>query len=239
MDFLGIIAIIFIGIIVSAVSAASKKKQQDDGGEGGVPRRPAMSDIQRAFMMMSGLDNDENERKREQVLTGFKAPSPPSGAAAYNEGLSGAEGTGDREGKSDFGSVSSGSLRGDTPIEQAGFKSDYRTGQSGSLRGNTAIEAEAGVYKYAAASETVKEATESVIDNEASTLTDITADDMEHRLDESAEMADIAESSKIAATRRVKPALKLFENKNDFVKAVIFSEVLSRRQPAGRAALKR
>jgi hypothetical protein len=190
-------------------------------------------------MMMSGQD-DENERKRSEVLRGFNAPPPPvSNSTAYREGFTGAEGTGDSEGKSDFGSVPSGSLRGNTPIEQAGFKSDYRTGQSGSLRGNTAIEAEAGVYKYAAASETVKEATESVIDNEASTLTDITAGDMEHRLDESAEMADIAESSKIAATRMAKPALKLFENKNDFVKAVIFSEVMARRQSAGRAAVKR
>lgn len=54
--------LIIVGVIVAVISAAAKKKPSSSGEQGQTPR-PVMSDIQRAFMMAAGLQDD--------------APSPP------------------------------------------------------------------------------------------------------------------------------------------------------------------
>jgi hypothetical protein len=240
MDSLGFIVIIFVVItIVSAVSAGKKKPSKSGDQNEAAPRRPVMSDIQRAFMMMSGLeseDNAENEKKRSEVLSGFKAPPPPAGSTPGS-------GFGDREGLGDYEGLSYSEGFGDSE-----GLSDYGKAASGSLTGDSAIEKEAGIYKYAAAAEMLKGASETVTDDDAPTLTELKGlssferrGDMEHRLDESAELADIAEANRdrmLAGSNRAHPALGLFESKSDIVKAVIFSEVLKRRPPAGRCAAK-
>lgn len=226
MDFLGIIAIIFVGIILSAVSSAARKKQHDDDSEGKPPRRP-MSELQRAFMMMSGMESEEDERKGETIISGFNAPRPPTGTANA-QGFTG-EGHGNYEGMGK--SESSGDFEG---------LSDYSSAPHGSITGNSLIEEEISVNRYSAGSprtarETNSDSTAYVFELSGSSLEDRA--EMEHRLDESAEMADLAESSIIfAEADRPRPRLKLFEDKNDLVKAVIFSEVLARRSPFGRAA---
>ncbi len=232
MDVLGLIAIIFVGIIISAVSSAARKKQKGDGRGDDAPRRP-MSDIQRAFMMMSGAGSEEDERRRETIVSGFNAPRPPAGGTANAQGFTGSEGMGDYEGTGE--SEGSGDFEG---------LSDYSSVPRGSITGNSPIESESGVYKYAVAAESLEAARETVSDSATSVFERLGGlsslegrGDMEHRLDESAEIADIAEASRIfAETNRPRPQLKLFTNKSDVVKAIIFSEVLARRSPLGRAA---
>jgi hypothetical protein len=227
MDVLGLIAIIFVGIILSAVSSAARKKQHDDDSEGKPPRRP-MSELQRAFMMMSGMESEEDERKGETIISGFNAPRPPTGTANA-QGFTGSEGCGVYEGMGDY--EGSGNFEG---------LSDYGSVPRGSIASQA--EGETGVYKYVV-TESPKAARETDSDSAAFAFERLAEPslerraEMEHRLDESAEMADLAESSIIfAEADRPRPRLKLFEDKNDLVKAVIFSEVLARRSPFGRAA---
>jgi hypothetical protein len=231
MDAIGLIVIIFVVVtIVSALSAAKKKPAGKDG-ESQAPRRPAMSDIQRAFMMMSGQDSEENEHKRETIVSNFKVPQPPVAEASKSGSLTSRVGLGDYEGLSD--SEGLGGYEG---------LSNYGSAPQGTLWGEVPVVSTPGAYKYVAAAETVSY-------DEASTLKELKGSsslerrgDMKHRLDESVEIADIAETNRdmmLAAKNRPQPTLRLFENKNDVVKAIIFSEVLTKRSPAGRRAAKR
>lgn len=234
MEF-GIIIIIMIVVgLFSAASSAKKKGQQSGEGDQQQPPRRTMSDIQRAFMMMSGLDNGEEEQRipPRTVI----APRPPESS------ISGV----DSEGLSDFGRSPSGSMRGNTPIEQeAGYESNYGTVPSGSIRGDSPIEKEAGRGSDYGTVPSGSLRGETLISQEinknrvtSGRLTDNGGSTIEHRMDESAEIADIEETNRGIAlneTHRPQPALKLFENKNDYLKAVIYSEVLSRKVPVRRA----
>lgn len=209
MDGFGGIIVLFVIIgIISSIASAAKKKS---GGNQNQPPRRTLSDIQRAFMMMSGQDDDEQQAPpapprqtyappppqqqgyvppRQQAFT----PPPPRPAytppQAYSEGASSYGATLSREGTS------------------SGFAS------SGSL-GNTALEDEL-LNKYTAATESIKEAEESI--NELEILQEDLSQEVE------------------TVKHHAKPALKLFADKNDYVRAVIYSEILGSGPLARRSA---
>lgn len=241
------IVIIFVIIAIGSAASAVRKKPSGSGEQGQPPRR-TMSDIQRAFMMMSGMENDE-----EQEQPRFTPPAAPpqprnvppvqpraaySPPVAYGEGSSN-YGDSSGEGASDYGTVRSGSISGDTPIErEAGRKSNYGTVQSGSLRGETPIEREAGRNSSYGTAPSGSIRGNTLINQELKSSADFrlkesdSGDIMQHRLDESVELADIEETNRGIASaqrRRTQPVIKLFENKNEYLKAVIYSEILSRR----------
>ncbi|MGE5496297.1 MAG: hypothetical protein ACM3S4_13460 [Burkholderiales bacterium] len=230
-DFL-VIAIIFVGALLAAFSSAAKKKQHDDDGEGKLPRRP-MSELQRAFMMMSGPESEAGKRKENTVTPrftpqkvsrlfgdpGFNAARPPAGTASAreftSEGRGNYEGTGESEGSGNFEGLS-----------------DYGSVPHGSITGNSLIEEEIRVQRYR---DMVSDSADSAFESGGPSLEHRA--EIEYRLDESAQMSDLAESSSMfTETVKPRPRLKLFEDKNDLVKAVIFSEVLARRSPFSRTA---
>ncbi len=236
MDGFGGIIVLFVIIgIISSIASAAKKKS---GGNQNQPPRRTLSDIQRAFMMMSGQDDDEqsNVPPAAPPQPRYVPPVQPRAAYtpsvstmqsrlsdtprfAYGEGASdygssSGEGTSDygtgrSEGTNDYVAFSGGSLLGETAIEkEAGRRSGIGTAPSGSLRDNTPIETEAGIERYIRAAESIKEAEESINENEQ----DIFKEDLSQQ----------AETVK----HHAKPTLKLFADKNDYVRAVIYSEIL-------------
>lgn len=237
------IVVLVIGAILSAASSAKKKS----GSNQGAPPRRTMSDIQRAFMMMSGLDNEDEEQQTRNVppaapqqprYTPPAAPQQPRNVqpaaprAAYTPPVSTVQSRLSvtprsvyGEGASDYGAARSGSL-GPTTIEKEagiadnkrlrsnpsesseGYSSEYNAAPSGSLRGNTAIENEAGIGKYTAAAQSIKEAEESINENELEMLKEDLSQEVE------------------TVKHTAKPALKLFADKNEYLRAVIYSEIL-------------
>jgi hypothetical protein len=59
-----------------------------------------------------------------------------------------------------------------------------------------------------------------------------------HRLDESVEIADTADLNREKRSEQgnLKPALKLFQGQGEFVKAIIYSEILAPRSQSRRSA---
>jgi hypothetical protein len=197
-----LIVFVLIGII-SAVSSAAKKKSSSSNKQGEPQRRP-MSEIQRAFMMMSGLEDDKEEQQARPVRT-FNAPSPPPVRPAAP--VSG-EGSGGTEGKSDYGSVKSGSMVYDPlPSTSEGISFVSTVSGKGTLF------------------ESLTERVETDEDGN-STL-------MQHRLDDSADAADLRKE-KLQTEMNTRPKIKLFQSQNDYLKAIIYSEILARRIPGQR-----
>lgn len=195
---IGILVIVFVvvGIISSAAQSSKKKQQQQSGAQ---PPRPTMSDIQRAFMMMTGLEEEKEQQpqKQPQRVQSY-APPPPSPGAYSSAPL---------EGSSDFGAARSGSLDY-TPLSRSGSL-DY-----------TPLSREGGSGVYTFASESVTEAEQTVTELKES--------------EGAVYGADLSASDGRAKHHKA-PALKLFEHQGDYVRAVIYSEILSRRQRGRRA----
>ena len=70
------VLLIIVGVIVAIISAATKKKPQSSG-EQGAPPRPTMSDIQRAFMMAAGLQDDEQNPPPVRPTAPYTPPAAP------------------------------------------------------------------------------------------------------------------------------------------------------------------
>lgn len=233
MEF-GIIIIIFVVIsIISAATSSKKKGQQQQNGD--QPQRKTMSDIQKAFMLMSGLDIDEEQQRIP--------PRPVSAPRPPESNIWGA----DSEGLSNYGSNLSGSILSNTPIEQeAGYEGNYGAVPSGSTRSDSIIEREAGYKSNFGVAPSGSLSGKTLISQEinknrvtSGRLNDNGGSTIEHRMDESAEIADIEETNRgitLNEAHRPQPALKLFENKNDYLKAVIYSEILGSGPLAKRSA---
>lgn len=76
------VLIIIAVVVVSAISAAMKKKPKSSG-EQGPPPRSTMSDIQRAFMMAAGLQNDETTPPTARPVPPYGQQQPGSYAPPY------------------------------------------------------------------------------------------------------------------------------------------------------------
>lgn len=207
---IAVVLLIIISVIGSLVSAASqaKKKQQQQQQSGQQRPRPVMSDIQRAFMMMTGLEEENEQAAQQRAPARYNAPPErqpavqyyaPAPAAAPAQGYTVSSAG---EGSSNFGTVKSGSIVGETLISQEVKYSRPDTVAESLLEARSTAIAESQPTAYELESE-------------------VFGDDL----------------SLQSATGRtaVKPRLKLFQSQSDYVRAVIYSEILSR-GPRGRRA---
>lgn len=184
MEF-GLIFIIIV--IIGLVSAASKGKKQQQDNKGQQPARPTMSDIQRAFMMMTGADDDEEQTPpQNQAYSRPYTPAPPAPSAAPAR----------EEGMSDYGTMRSGSM------------------SAASVEGRAYMPSAPMISRLEDAYE--PEETEPI------------------EMEGSVYGEDLSLIDSLEQTH-TKSALKLFESQSDYAKAVIYSEILSRRQRGRRS----
>ena len=209
MDTWIIVLIAVIGIVVRILSSAAKKKakqqeaERNAGAEGRPtpappPRASSMSDIQRAFMEMSGLTEEPDKAPPASTYSGSAGKSVPmsssEGRAVVSNNLGSYEGAYSGEGSASL-SEGLGSYEGAYSTE----------GKAGKTEG---VEFHAsGTHSY----------TGKYADVDLTTL-----------------KVDLNEDLKPSYARATidthkKSPLKLFENKDDFTKAVIYSEILNRR----------
>lgn len=216
MDFIGVLIIIFVVIGLFSAAAQGKKKKQDRG-EGQPAPRPTMSDIQRAFMMMSGID-EEKEQQAPTRAPSYPRPAPspfsqPSAPLTFDEGAS------------SYGAARSGSLSNSgsrsldyTPLTRSGSLDYTPLTRSGSLN-YTPLSREGDSGGYTFASESITETAETVTELQES-LGEVYG-------------ADLSEGD--GQVHHKAHSLRLFQNQGDYVRAVIYSEILSRKARGRRA----
>ncbi len=208
MDF-GFLIIIFV-IIMVIVSAASKRKKpsKKDEDESEPVRRPTttMSDIQRAFMMMTDPESEERQHppKAERPV-----PKPVSPFRDFsNEGMRGAT-----EGfMSDQGTRYDG-----VKPSLEGIRKDGITNSTEGFRdfSKSMASTEGTGYKTVAAMEArVKEESSAP---------------MQHRLQDRITDSDKPDKVLLDPQQAKAPDIQLFRNQNDIVRAVIYSEILKRK----------
>ncbi len=223
-----IILVVVIGIIVRVLSSMAKKKakqQQDErnaGGEGRAapappPRPSSMSDIQRAFMEMSGLMEEPPKEPPVKAYSGSAGKTVPMNSTesrtVRSESLGSYEGAYSTEGQN-------GTTEGLGSYEGA-YSTQGRSGTSeglGSYEGAYSTEGKAGktegIEFHTAGSHSI-----------GNKFADVDLTTLKPDLEE-----DLKSSyASITVVKQRKNPLKLFENKNDFTKAVIYSEILNRR----------
>ena len=186
MEFLGIIVTI---VIVILLSAAKKKKPQKEEGNNAPPRPATMSDIQRAFMMLSDQEDAPQNRPAQPAPQKPVQPMPQKQPtlSAY-EGTAGLEGAPGSEGLS--GSEGLPGSEGISGIEGTASREGMGT---------------EGLYKP----EIVQTIPPHI-----------------RRPDR---ISDADPGISAIRRRTARSSLKLFADKNEIVKAVVYAEILSRR----------
>ena len=209
MDTWIIVLVVVIGIVVRILSSAAKKKakqqeaERNAGAEGRTapappPRASSMSDIQRAFMEMSGLAEEPVKAPPAANYSGSAGkPVPMSsseGRTVESKSLGSYEGAYSSEGSSSL-SEGLGSYEG-------AYSTEGKAGKTEGIEFHPS-----GAHSY----------TGKYADVDLTTL----------KVDLNEDLKSSYASASV--DKRKKNPLKLFENKSDFTKAVIYSEILSRK----------
>lgn len=214
----GFIWVIIVGVIISVISSAAKKKKPAKSDEGEAPAAPVlppnMSDIQKAFMLMNDFDKKEPKQ------------APPKPRYVHTEGTLGrTEGTASNEG-----------MRGRT--EGTLGRTEGIASNEG-MRGRT--EGTLGRTEGTASTEGMRGRTEGVSTMNAATSsrkTAATKNDAAVRQNNKYTNVKInkyflddddEDNASHKKRRNTGTGLKLFENQSECVKAVIYSEIFTRK----------